>query len=93
MTVTWTSGYDMNEAIPFVEWGLKGGQRTLSPAGTLTFSQNDMCGKVYFLSVHKHKLVGFLFVQELKSEKFAVCVSIRLVSEVMSCYNDFLLNQ
>ncbi|KAH1202104.1 putative inactive purple acid phosphatase 27 [Glycine max] len=30
MTVTWTSGYDINEAIPFVEWGPKG-----SPAQTV----------------------------------------------------------
>lgn len=44
MTATWTSGYDINEAIPFVEWGLKGGHKRRSPAGTLTFNQNDMCG-------------------------------------------------
>lgn len=44
MTVTWTSGYDIDEALPFVEWGPKNGPRTRSPAGTLTFSRNDMCG-------------------------------------------------
>ncbi|XP_061371796.1 probable inactive purple acid phosphatase 27 [Gastrolobium bilobum] len=45
MTVTWTSGYDINEAVPFVEWGLKGERQTRSPAGTLTFSRNSMCGE------------------------------------------------
>ncbi|XP_059657394.1 probable inactive purple acid phosphatase 27 [Cornus florida] len=44
MTVTWTSGYNIDEAIPFVEWGLKGDIQMRSPAGTLTFSQNTMCG-------------------------------------------------
>ncbi|KAH9602631.1 hypothetical protein KSS87_005116 [Heliosperma pusillum] len=44
MTVTWTSGYGINEAEPFVEWGPEKGKRTLSPAGTLTFQQNSMCG-------------------------------------------------
>ncbi|KAK4264510.1 hypothetical protein QN277_025673 [Acacia crassicarpa] len=44
MTVTWTSGYDIDEAIPFVQWGPEGGKKTRSPAGTLTFSRNSMCG-------------------------------------------------
>lgn len=44
MTVTWTSGYDINEAYPFVEWGPKGGTQTRSPAGTLTFNRGSMCG-------------------------------------------------
>ncbi|GMY15110.1 probable inactive purple acid phosphatase 27 isoform X1 [Fagus crenata] len=44
MTVTWTSGYNINEAVPFVEWGLKGQSQTQSPAGTLTIDQNSMCG-------------------------------------------------
>ncbi|KAL9420599.1 hypothetical protein AB3S75_038214 [Citrus x aurantiifolia] len=44
MTVTWTSGYGINEAEPFVEWGPKGGDRTYSPAGTLTFRRGSMCG-------------------------------------------------
>ncbi|GFZ03788.1 purple acid phosphatase 27 [Actinidia rufa] len=43
MTVTWTSGYSINEAVPFVEWGLKGGYQMQSPAGTLTFNRNSMC--------------------------------------------------
>ncbi|KAM3247758.1 putative inactive purple acid phosphatase 1 isoform X1 [Capsicum annuum] len=44
MTVTWTSGYGINEAEPFVEWGPKGGQQSRSPAGTLTFDRSSMCG-------------------------------------------------
>ncbi|KAE8123904.1 hypothetical protein FH972_018823 [Carpinus fangiana] len=44
MTVTWTSGYNVIEAVPFVEWGLKGEPQTQSPAGTLTFKRNSMCG-------------------------------------------------
>ncbi|KAA8542124.1 hypothetical protein F0562_023276 [Nyssa sinensis] len=44
MTVTWTSGYNIDEAIPFVEWGLRGQLQTRSPAGTLTFNRNSMCG-------------------------------------------------
>ena len=44
MTVTWTSGYGINEAGPFVEWGPKGGDQVRSPAGTLTFDRNSMCG-------------------------------------------------
>ncbi|KAJ4781252.1 Purple acid phosphatase [Rhynchospora pubera] len=44
MTVTWTSGYGIKEAVPFVEWGMQGEAQTRSPAGTLTFSRNSMCG-------------------------------------------------
>lgn len=44
MAVTWTSGYNIDEAVPFVEWGLKGGHQKRSPAGTSTFHQNSMCG-------------------------------------------------
>lgn len=44
MTVTWTSGYDIDEAVPFVEWGLKREIQIRSPAGTLTFQRNSMCG-------------------------------------------------
>ncbi|MBA0761766.1 hypothetical protein Gotri_024361 [Gossypium trilobum] len=44
MSVTWTSGYDIDEAVPFVEWGRKGDLQVRSPAGTLTFKQNSMCG-------------------------------------------------
>ncbi|XP_028766166.1 probable inactive purple acid phosphatase 27 [Neltuma alba] len=44
MTITWTSGYDITEAVPFVEWGLEGKLLSKSPAGTLTFGRNSMCG-------------------------------------------------
>lgn len=44
MTVTWTSGYDINEAVPFVEWGPKWGTSVRSPAGTLTFTRGSVCG-------------------------------------------------
>ncbi|KAL6011046.1 hypothetical protein ACLOJK_001490 [Asimina triloba] len=42
MTVTWTSDYDVNEAVPFVEWGLKEETQMRSPAGTLTFTRSSM---------------------------------------------------
>ncbi|XVF03193.1 hypothetical protein REPUB_Repub04eG0240400 [Reevesia pubescens] len=44
MTVTWTSGYGIDEAEPFVQWGPKGEQQEHSPAVTLTFERNSMCG-------------------------------------------------
>ncbi|KAK6783882.1 hypothetical protein RDI58_017336 [Solanum bulbocastanum] len=44
MTVTWTSGYNIDEAVPFVEWGWKGQEQKRSPAGTLIFHRNSMCG-------------------------------------------------
>ncbi|KAB1217436.1 putative inactive purple acid phosphatase 27 [Morella rubra] len=44
MTVTWTSGYDISEAVPFVEWGLKGATAIQTPAGTLSFDRRTMCG-------------------------------------------------
>ncbi|KAK1268113.1 putative inactive purple acid phosphatase 1 [Acorus gramineus] len=44
MTVTWTSGYDISEAEPFVVWGRIEEDQIQTPAGTLTFSRNSMCG-------------------------------------------------
>ena len=44
MTVTWTSGYNIDEAVPFVEWGFKGRPQVQALAGTLTFKRNAMCG-------------------------------------------------
>lgn len=44
MTVTWTSGYDIDGAEPFVEWGRKGGEQARSLAVTLTFDRSSMCG-------------------------------------------------
>ena len=49
MAVTWTSGYNIIDAVPFVEWGFKGESQTQSPAGTLTFHCNAMCGMIYVL--------------------------------------------
>lgn len=45
MAVTWTSGYSMDEAGAFVEWGPKGGKLVRSPGLTLTFDRNTMCGE------------------------------------------------
>ena len=46
MTVTWTSGYNIGEAVPFVEWGALDGEGVTfrSPAGTFTYTRNQMCG-------------------------------------------------
>lgn len=60
MTVTWTSGYDISEAFPFVEWGIKWATTTRSPAGTLTFSRTAVCGMTlicylnYFFSLLRY---------------------------------------
>lgn len=48
MTVTWTSGYNIDEAVPFVEWHKEGGRKVRSPAGTLTFSRWSMCGMIRY---------------------------------------------
>jgi len=46
MAVTWTSGYGIEEATPVVEWGFEGEvSKFLSPAGTLTYTRNMMCGQ------------------------------------------------
>ena len=52
MTVTWTSGYGINEAEPFVEWGRKDGVHMNSLAGTLTFDRNSLCGGWLFNPVN-----------------------------------------
>ncbi|CAN4077464.1 unnamed protein product [Withania somnifera] len=44
MTLTWTSGYNLVEAVPFIKWGRKGDPQHRSPAGTLTFDRSTMCG-------------------------------------------------
>lgn len=51
MTVTWTSGYGIDEAEPFVEWGRKGEEKQRSPAGTLTIDRNSLCG---MSMIYKH---------------------------------------
>ncbi|WVZ65481.1 hypothetical protein U9M48_014836 [Paspalum notatum var. saurae] len=46
MAVTWTSGYNINEAYPFVEWKMKGEESSKrTPAGTLTYTRRQLCGK------------------------------------------------
>ncbi|KAF8694942.1 hypothetical protein HU200_038049 [Digitaria exilis] len=43
MAVTWTSGYNINEAYPFVEWKMKGGESSKrTPAGTLTYTRRHL---------------------------------------------------
>lgn len=44
MTVTWTSGYNIDEAVPFVEWGPMHSTSKQTPAGTLTFTRETLCG-------------------------------------------------
>lgn len=44
MTVTWTSGYNIDEAVPLVEWGPSDSTPKQTPAGTLTFSRETLCG-------------------------------------------------
>lgn len=43
MTVTWTSGYNIGEAVPFVEWGRLDEATIQSPAGTFTYTRKHMC--------------------------------------------------
>ncbi|KAJ7956050.1 Purple acid phosphatase [Quillaja saponaria] len=65
MTITWTSGYNIDEAIPFIEWGPEGGIQLPSPAGTLTFDRNSMCEAYHVMLVHVHLhelLVGVTLV-------------------------------
>ncbi|GJW28652.1 nucleotide pyrophosphatase/phosphodiesterase-like protein, partial [Tanacetum coccineum] len=49
MTVTWTSGYNIDEATTIIEWGRKGQNKKLSPAGALTFTRSSMCGHLHEL--------------------------------------------
>ncbi|GAB2214495.1 hypothetical protein Drorol1_Dr00018846 [Drosera rotundifolia] len=44
MAIKWTSGYGIDEAVPFVEWGLRGGVTTRSPAGTVSYTSRTVCG-------------------------------------------------
>lgn len=74
MTVTWTSGYDINEATPFVEWGRERKTPVQAPAGTLTFDRNSMCGMVYLIYLAGitlnfyciHSLIQLVFSENLK---------------------------
>ncbi|KAL0004958.1 hypothetical protein SO802_012519 [Lithocarpus litseifolius] len=60
MTVIWTSGYGINEAGAFVEWGPKGGDQVHSPAGTSTFDCNSMS---YDTEMHTHTDTHISFQQ------------------------------
>jgi hypothetical protein len=52
MAVTWTSGYNISEAYPFVEWRMKGDENPKrKPAGTLTYTRRQLCG------IDQHSLV------------------------------------
>lgn len=57
----------MDEAVPFVEWGVQGGPQMHSSAGTLTFSRNSMCGKHFLLvqTVH-HNLIVISQIQSIR---------------------------
>ena len=57
MTVTWTSGYNIDEAIAFVEWGPLNSSTKQSPAGTLTYTRNTLCGMVKMLSIIVYVLI------------------------------------
>ena len=77
MTVTWTSGYGINEAEPFVEWGRKDGDHMRSPAGTLTFNRNSMCG-------------GWLFYLVILHDSLELAESdIRMKAHCLSWYSNF----
>lgn len=70
MTVTWTSGYNIDEAVPFVEWGIKGGNQVRSPAGTLTFGRNSMCGMIHYYKLFCIQLATMLS-NDIVSHNFA----------------------
>lgn len=45
ITVTWTSGYGMDEAMPLVMWGTKENKKQhLVAAGTLMYERDSLCG-------------------------------------------------
>ena len=56
MTVTWTSGYSIGEAVPLVEWGMNGDIRKRTAAATLTFNQSSLCGMIHFIYLRAHTL-------------------------------------
>jgi hypothetical protein len=52
MTVTWTSGYGIDEAYPLVEWGIKWSPPVRTAAGTVTFDRDTICGMVPIKDSH-----------------------------------------
>uniref|UniRef100_J3MYZ8 Purple acid phosphatase n=1 Tax=Oryza brachyantha TaxID=4533 RepID=J3MYZ8_ORYBR len=66
MAVTWTSGYNVDEAYPFVEWRMTGdddARRT--PAGTLTYTRGHLCGKP--ANAEGYRDPGFIHTAFLKN--------------------------
>lgn len=52
MTVTWTSGYHFDEAIPVVVWGpttMRTKERT--HAITVSFRREDTCGNLHYIYI------------------------------------------
>uniref|UniRef100_A0A0E0M336 Purple acid phosphatase n=1 Tax=Oryza punctata TaxID=4537 RepID=A0A0E0M336_ORYPU len=68
MAVTWTSGYNIDEAYPFVEWRMKGEENARarrSPADTLTFTRSHLCGKP--ANAEGYRDPGFIHTAFLKN--------------------------
>uniref|UniRef100_A0A0E0B508 Purple acid phosphatase n=1 Tax=Oryza glumipatula TaxID=40148 RepID=A0A0E0B508_9ORYZ len=68
MAVTWTSGYNVDEAYPFVEWRMNGKENARarrSPADTLTFTRNHLCGKP--ANAEGYRDPGFIHTAFLKN--------------------------
>jgi hypothetical protein len=61
MAVTWTSGYNIDEAYPFVEGKMKGEESPRrTPAGTLTYTRRHLCGKPFTRLLFK-RIIFFVF--------------------------------
>lgn len=72
MTVTWTSGYGMDEGVPVVQWGFEENKsQFLTPAYTLTFSKHDMCGTFFSRDLLPLKNTQTLFKS---AELFGSCI-------------------
>uniref|UniRef100_A0A0D9XFE3 Purple acid phosphatase n=1 Tax=Leersia perrieri TaxID=77586 RepID=A0A0D9XFE3_9ORYZ len=66
MAVTWTSGYNIDEAYPFVEWRMKGEENAKrTPADTLTYTRGHMCGKP--ANAEGYRDPGFIHTAILKN--------------------------
>ncbi|KAF2916945.1 hypothetical protein DAI22_09g156900 [Oryza sativa Japonica Group] len=68
MAVTWTSGYNVDEAYPFVEWTMnekENARARRSPADTLTFTRNHLCGKP--ANAEGYRDPGFIHTAFLKN--------------------------
>ncbi|MFS7971524.1 putative phosphodiesterase I [Helianthus anomalus] len=65
MTVTWTSGYNIDEATPLVEWGWKGHIKKLSPTVTLTFTRGSMCAPARIVGWRDPGFIHTCFLKDL----------------------------